>query len=735
MAKYEILKLLDQLSMNIIDYEDGDLILLSELMDNISELNTYFEEDSIESKISNTIYSIFDGLIKGKTIENSRQIVSTGVDLLSRIVESTGDGERKLSEHILDEINSYFRSNKEYKVAFASSPAKAPGEAPQEEEEESLDFEEEPGDDTAGIPFETEVFKIFLTDTRERIVEGQELIMKLEAEPDSDTYINEMFRLFHTIKGESGFLKLSRVAEFTHSIENLLSVIRNHEMENSDEIIDLLLRGVDLLKDFIDALEYRDVERYKIIEIESYKRYINNLLSGERKSLGAIMKEEGKIGSSDLKMIIKRQRELGYTKKFGEIAVEEKLVTSDELNSMIEKQNIINRKPEKKAKTRDPIIKVRASQINYLVDMVAELLIAENQLEDRNIAVLHKITKQIQEAAMTLRTVKVQNLFINMKRLVRDVSKSLGKDVAADLIGQELEIDRNIVESLEEPLMHMLRNAISHGIESGEERESKGKRVQGHVVLKAERRGNNIVISVRDDGRGMDRDKILNKAVERGLTTMESALMLSDNEIYSFIFHPGFSTTEKADAVSGRGVGMDVVKSAMTTLRGRVEVDTVKDSHTEISLFLPLSMAIIEGMIVRVGINHFIIPVSTIIESLKLRPEMIHRIEDKETVINLRGEIIPAIYLNRFFKIESEYDEDKTLSVIVEDSNRKYALLVEEIVAKKEVVIKSLGERFSNLRGISSATVLSGRKIGFVLNVEELLSFNIQSEQSKEVIL
>jgi two-component system chemotaxis sensor kinase CheA len=543
---------------------------------------------------------------------------------------------------------------------------------------------------------------------------------------DNKEIINDLFRDFHTIKGECGFLKLIKLGEVTHNLENLLDLLRYDEIDCSTEIIDILLCGVDIVFNMLKSLDDENLDSYNKTETNELIELINKVSERGRTHIGEILEETAELKKKDISNIINKQKENGFVKKFGEIAVDNKYITKEQLEESLKNQRENKEKSVIKTVKNDPIIKVKASQINYLVDMIGELLIAENQLEDENIIQLKKITKQIQNAAMMLRTVKVKNLFINMKRVVRDLAKKLDKQIDFKIIGEDLEIDRNLVEALEEPLIHILRNALGHGIEYRDERKKNEKNETGEIILKAERQGNNIVISIRDDGRGLNKDKILKKAISLSLVNEESAKQLKESEIFGFIFNTGFSTADNVDNVSGRGVGMDIVKSTVSKLRGKIEIYSDVNSFTEINLIFPLSMAIIDGMIVTVGNSFLVIPVSNIIESLSLEEKMIHTVKNKVKVIDLRGEIIPVIELVEYFKLSTaeRSNINYTVAVIVESSNRKFALIVDEIIAKKEIVIKSLGEKFKNLCGISSGTVLTGGKIGLVVNIDEVVDIN-----------
>jgi Chemotaxis protein histidine kinase and related kinases len=339
---------------------------------------------------------------------------------------------------------------------------------------------------------------------------------------------------------------------------------------------------------------------------------------------------------------------------------------------------------------------------------------------------MRKITRSLQFGAMELRTDSMRSLFGNIKRVVRDLSRQLEKNIRIEVEGEDLEIDRNLIEKLEEPLLHMVRNSLDHGLGTPEERQAAGKDPQGLVLLKAERRGNTIVISVRDDGRGLDRKLILAKAIERNVIRKDSAESMTDSQVYNLIFTSGFSTQDTVSQISGRGVGMEIVHTMVTENRGRIEIETQLGRFTEFRLYFPLSTAIIDGMITRVGENLFVFPIGSVIESIKIQSSLISTVHGSVEVANLRGETIPVVRMHEVFGIPDNDPDGIRIGVVTENSEgRKFMLILNEVIAKREVVIKSLGNRFRNMRGISSGTVLSGGKIGLVLDVDQLVDLSL----------
>jgi two-component system chemotaxis sensor kinase CheA len=572
-----------------------------------------------------------------------------------------------------------------------------------------------------------ELVSRFAAEAEERYARAQELMLSLERDMANKDAIAELFRIFHTIKGECGFLKIGALGELSHNVENLLVLLRDAKLEADARIVDLLLEGLDHSTDILAQLKRGQLVLSGGKPLDPYYAALAAITSRVKPSLGDILVQKGKVSETELKELVAEQAQSGFTKKLGEIAVERKLVTEEELAETLALQKKIERKEEgaPKAEKVEQIIKVKVGKVNYLVDMIGELTIALGQITDPGpaMAQVRKITRTLQYASMQLRTDGIKNLFGNVRRIVRDTSHKLNKPIAMETFGEDLEIDRNLLESLEEPLMHIVRNSVDHGVEGAEARLAAGKPAEGKLTVGAQRRGNSIVISVADDGAGLNRDKILRKAIEKGLVKASDAEGMSDDAVNALIFLPGFSTKDKIDYVSGRGVGMDIVHAAVKAAKGRIELESVPGKGLTTRLFFPLSTAIIDGMLVRSGDNVLIVPVGSIIESVKLKAGMVESPKRGVEVVRLRDAVIPVIRVAEALGIRNAGSGD--IGVIVEDAGkRRFALAVDEILAKREVVIKSLGGKFKNLRGISSGTVLPGGKIGLVLDVDQVISLS-----------
>ena len=377
-------------------------------------------------------------------------------------------------------------------------------------------------------------------------------------------------------------------------------------------------------------------------------------------------------------------------------------------------------------------VKIDTEKLDALIDLVGELviaksmvvehpLLAQNQSHDlpRHLRQLARIASDLQRNAMSLRMVPIRTTFQKMNRLVRDLGNSQNKDISLLLKGEDTELDRNIVEALAEPLIHMLRNSIDHGLERPEERISLGKPQQGKIEVEACHQGGGILIRIEDDGRGIDPAKVLDKAIAQGL--VESEFNGSTNDILSLIFQPGFSTAETITDVSGRGVGMDVVRGSISRLRGRIEVDSVVGVGTTFRIYLPLTLAIIDGMLVGVGEQRFILPTLAIHESFKPTATMLSTVKGRGQLVNLRGNLIPLLQLGQKLGLQdSQHDPSDGIILIIDSGGQQRGLLVDRLISKQEVVIKSIGDTFQTQNLYSGAAIMGDGQVALILDPDAL---------------
>ncbi|MCK5110370.1 MAG: chemotaxis protein CheA [Arcobacteraceae bacterium] len=434
-----------------------------------------------------------------------------------------------------------------------------------------------------------------------------------------------------------------------------------------------------------------------------------------------------------------------------------RLFSKDETLNIVSKQNSIEeKKPEKKeaneienkrregdrrqgdrrtgdrgvTKTQS-FIRIESGKIDELFNSVGEMVIAQSYIENseviqasdnvalkKNINALSKSTKRIQDQVMSLRMVAIKDTFLKMKRIARDVSKKTGKEFEFIINGEDTEIDKTMVDALSDPLIHLIRNAIDHGLESDEDRKKAGKGV-GQVYLEAYHRGDNIVIEITDDGKGIDTQAILDKAIERGLA--HQGQDLSESEIISFIFNPGFSMAKEISDVSGRGVGLDVVKTSIDKLKGKMDISTTLGKGSSFKIVLPLTLAIIDGMIISINDETFIIPTLTVVESFSPNMDKVSSVQHKEEFIDFRGEVLPIVHLNRFLQLDGEERADKdSVFICIEHEKGKFVLRVDSLLGRQQVVVKSMGKFLNFVKEIVGGAILGDGKIALILNIEDI---------------
>jgi len=378
-------------------------------------------------------------------------------------------------------------------------------------------------------------------------------------------------------------------------------------------------------------------------------------------------------------------------------------------------------------------IRIDTFKLDELFDSVGELVIAQNFIAQnekirliddesisRTIETLSKITKRIQDRVMSLRMVAIRDTFDKMKRVVRDTSKKTGKALHLNVLGEETEIDKTMIDSLSDPMIHIIRNAIDHGLESdAAERLSVGKKIEGNITLRAYHKSGSIVISVSDDGRGINKEKVFRKAIERGIITGDENL--SDSQIFGLIMQPGFSTADTISDLSGRGVGLDVVKTSIEKLRGKIEIESKEGEGTTFSMILPLTLAIIDGMLVQAAGEIYIIPTLSVVESFRPEREIVHVVKGQGEFVSMRGQHIPVIRLSDVFDLNAErIDPWEGILVCVETEAGRIAIMVDELVGRQQVVIKPLGKSLAKLKEITGGAILGSGDIALILNIDEL---------------
>jgi two-component system, chemotaxis family, sensor kinase CheA len=542
----------------------------------------------------------------------------------------------------------------------------------------------------------------FVLEAREHLAAIEAQVLTLERSPSDAEALHSAFRAFHTIKGVAGFLLLPEVQEMAHQVEAVLDRARNGELTITPAAIDVVLQAADYLRRWVAHLERR-------VAGQSSQPPARDPTLLAR--VGAICStEEPERATPDLAVLAE--------------AVEETPAAPAVASPV-----------PAAAETRQAqamAVKVDTGKLDALVDMAGELVIAESlvrhdedlssvksQRLQRKIAQLARITAELQKTAMAMRLVPVGPLFRRMARLVRDLARQFGKRVELEIAGADIELDRTIVEELADPLMHMVRNALDHGIEEPEERERNGKPATARVVLSGRHQAGQVVIEIADDGRGLDRERIVKKAIERSLIV--SADGMSDNEIFNLIFQPGFSTAAEVTNVSGRGVGMDVVRRHVERLRGRIDIRSTPGQGATFTVKLPLTLAIIDGLVVGVGRERYIVPLFAVREMFRPAEDIVWTVRQRCEMALVRGALLPVLRLHRRFGLTPlSEDPRQGVLVVAEVEGQRFCLLVDELIGKQEVVIKSLGEVFAGVAGIAGGAIMGDGRVGLILDLEKL---------------
>jgi two-component system chemotaxis sensor kinase CheA len=625
------------------------------------------------------------------------------------------------------------------------------------------DVTDDPSDDFLIADDDIELVADFINEANEHIESAEAGLLELDSDPDDSESINLIFRAFHTIKGMAGFLNLADLGSLAHAAENLLDLGRKGELQLVGPNMDVIFESLDLLKVMISELKDA-VETTKIVpgnsNLSSLVVKLNACAAGQVIESKSPRSSEETAAAPEPAKSSTAAEETEAAKTVEPTGVE----TPAEPESVVEEAATASQeaapvevpaaatpqkaapveapaaaasqkavaKPKQQAATEEKI-KVSTSRLDNLVNMVGELVIAQSMVSQeangalkadhdlcRQIGHQGKIVRELQELSMMMRMVPIQGVFQKMARLVRDLCQKSGKKVVFTTEGEDTELDRIVVDQIADPLVHMIRNSIDHGVESEEDRVKAGKDVKGSVRLRAFHQAGNIVIEIIDDGKGLDKDKILQKAIDNGL--VQAGQDLSDQEIYKLIFSAGLSTAAKVTEISGRGVGMDVVRKNIEALRGKVDIDSRLGKGTTFTIRLPLTMAIIDGQVVRIGSERYIIPIVSIEHSFRPSKSQIKTVRGQAEIASIHGELLPMVRLYNVLgvKPDTEIPMDASL-VVVEEDGVKGCLMVDELLGQQQVVIKSLGEGVGMIKGVSGAAIMGDGRVRLIFDIPGLL--------------
>ncbi len=737
-----VLDILDDLALKIMMVEPGNLAVIGELVSLVEEFSqaSDIEDFPVILKMAGDLEKVFGMIIMtdlddspenydqvGKCIGHMQEVHRTGGDS-SPAVQNFKNDLRSIGYDVPEEVPQDNNTSED----VAAVPTGPP-------EIKVIDPDSEPMPDFLQ---DVDLLTGFIEETSEHLESIEVNVLDLEDNPGDDEIINNIFRPFHTIKGVSGFLNLKKIQEIAHCTENLLDDVRNGIRGMDSSVIDVVLKVGDFLKTMVENIKLvldEGPDHYKNYDISEYVAWVKSVQGGDTIPASTPV-QSATIDSAktvpELKVPTSALAESVQQTK-GEISASPgKPAPLPESSLQKKAQAATKSKP-------GTSIKVDVEKLDGLVNAVGELVIMQamvrgNPLVDKlsdpkltkDFAQLGRITSEIQKTAMSMRMVPIRQTFQKMIRLVRDLSKKTGKQVDLVMEGEETEIDRNMVDSIYDPLVHMMRNSVDHGVQMPDEREKMGKSTTGTVNLRAYQKGGNMVIEIEDDGQGLNTTKIRQKAIERNL--------INDNDKYSnydlnnLIFLPGFSTADQITDVSGRGVGMDVVKKGVEKMRGKVEVFSEPGEGSQFIIRLPLTLAIIDGIIVRVGSDRYIIPTTAIQESLRPTEEQYKTVQGKGEALLIRNTLIPIIRLADLFGVaDSNSNIFEGIVVVIEAEGKQRAILVDELLGKQEVVIKNLGG-LQEIKGVAGGTILGDGRVGLILDLAGLVSSSAAIEISEE---
>ena len=669
---------------------------------------------------------------------------------ISSIIVEAGELIEKVMNENEDEGIEMSASEDDFAPAFEIVEEENDEDEPVQEIEEKLDYMPEDAD--------FELIGEFITEGIDLIASAEEALLTLENDPDDDDSVGMVFRAFHTIKGTAAFMDLTLISEMGHHAENLLSRVRDGEIRYAGGYADLALRSLDMLKDLINGVEeamgglpFKKTPGYnelmRILENPEKAGISEQADDGGQPRIGDILVAQNKVSRDDVEAAAEKPR-------IGDILVAQSAATREEveqaektkgdkpLGVALVKAGAASIKDvgqalrSQRAKTKSAVetsIRVSTDRLDRLIDMVGELVIAHSMVAQDEIVsgsdqhdflkkITHtsKIVRELQDMSMSLRMIPLKSTFQKMVRLVRDLAHKTGKKVTLLTEGEDTEIDRNMADAIKDPLVHMVRNAVDHGIETPEARVAIDKPETGIVHLSAYHSAGSVVVEIRDDGKGIDKEVILEKAWEKGLVSDSSAM--SDREIFNLIFEPGFSTAKEVTDVSGRGVGMDVVKKNIEAIRGQAEIQSEPGKGSTFQMKLPLTLAIIDGMVARVGLETYVIPIVSIITSIKPEPKDLSTVINKGEMLSFHGSLVPLFRLTRLFDVQGGEEELKnSLIVVIEDDGNRAGIVIDELVVRQQVVVKTLGETMKNVVGISGGAIMPNGRVGLILDIGGLV--------------
>nr|WP_067173180.1 chemotaxis protein CheW [Sulfurospirillum sp. UCH001] len=626
-----------------------------------------------------------------------------------------------------------------------------------------------------------EILEDFLVEAFELIEQLDQNLVELESNPDDLELLNSIFRVAHTIKGSSSFLNFDVLTGLTHHMEDVLNKARHGDLKLTPEVMDVVLESIDLMKSLLHAIRDNGNDTSVGIDITDICRRLDIISNGESAPHATaaeeidespVPSEEDNVDYSklsdqevedEIERLLKMRKEEDRKRREGNSAPKAAPVATPSFESLKDNGDNdsddeaprvepvsrrgggdnANTAPAKKesASSMEQTIRVEVKRLDHLMNLIGELVLGKNRLlkiyddveeryegekflEELNqvVSSISLVTTDLQIAVMKTRMLPIAKVFNKFPRMVRDLSRELGKQIELEISGEETELDKSIVEEIGDPLVHIIRNSCDHGIEDAATRRANGKPETGLIQLKAYNEGNHIVIEITDDGKGLDADLLRTKAIEKGMITEREADAMSDKEAFALIFKPSLSTAKVVTNVSGRGVGMDVVKTNIEKLNGIIDVDSELGRGTVIKLKIPLTLAIIQALLVGAQEEYYAIPLASVLETVRIPLDEIYTIEGKN-VLRLRDEVLSLVRLSDIFGVKQVYEGgEHTYVVVIGLAESKLGVVVDTLVGQEEIVIKSLGDYLQGIEGIAGATIRGDGRVTLIVDVAALMN-------------
>lgn len=609
-----------------------------------------------------------------------------------------------------------------------------------------------------------EILEDFLVEAFELVEQIDHDLVELESNPEDLELLNRIFRVAHTVKGSSSFLNFDVLTKLTHHMEDVLNKARHGELKITPDIMDVVLESIDRMKTLLNSIRDNGNDSAIGMDIEPICAKLTAISEGNVSAVASASEEPkvkpkeevvsatpepsaepdvdvNQLSDSEVEAEIERLLKVRKAEDQARRAQKQKSATSTAPKPATETGG------EKKVPASggggggmDQTIRVEVKRLDHLMNLIGELVLGKNRLlkiyddveeryegekflEELNqvVSQLSIITTDVQLAVMKTRMQPIAKVFNKFPRIVRDLSRELGKQIELEIMGEETELDKSIVEEIGDPIMHMIRNSCDHGVEDPATRKANGKPEKGVVQLKAYNEGNHIVVEITDDGKGLDASGLKMKALEKNFITEKEAKQMTDKEAFALIFKPGFSTAAKVTNVSGRGVGMDVVKTNIEKLNGVIEIDSELGKGSTFKLKIPLTLAIIQSLLVGTQEEFYAIPLASVLETVRVPIDNIYTIEGKN-VLRLREEVLSLVRLSDVFGVKQVLESgDQTYVVIIGVAESKLGIIVDTLVGQEEIVIKSMGDYLQNIQGIAGATIRGDGRVTLIIDVGAMM--------------